>query len=52
MLKKILLVLIILAPSALYLYMVSGDDTATTQSEPTPSSTKPAEQPRYSTPDH
>jgi hypothetical protein len=37
MLKKILLVLLILAPSALYIYVISRDDkTAENQAETTP----------------
>jgi len=52
MLKKILLVLLILAPSALYLYIVNRDDNKTAQTEAV---TTPAENPQpkqYQTPDH
>ncbi|MFZ7790749.1 hypothetical protein [Acinetobacter lwoffii] len=52
MLKKFLLVLLILAPSALYLYIVNRDDNKTTQTEAV---TTPAENPQpkqYQTPDH
>ncbi|ENX09475.1 MULTISPECIES: hypothetical protein [Acinetobacter] len=51
MLKKILLVLLILAPSALYIYVISRDDkTAENQAETTPAEKTPTEQ--YQTPDH
>lgn len=51
MLKKILLVLLILAPSALYLYLVSGDssDTPKTEQVATPEENT---QNSYQTPDH
>ncbi|WP_347453775.1 hypothetical protein [Acinetobacter thermotolerans] len=51
MLKKILIVLLILAPSALYLYIVSRDGNKT----PEPAVTAPADQKQteqYQTPDH
>jgi len=51
MLKKILLVLLILAPSAIYIYVINRDDkTAESQTEPTPAEKTSNEQ--YQTPDH
>ncbi|MEK5755486.1 hypothetical protein [Acinetobacter variabilis] len=51
MLKKILLVLLILAPSALYIYVISRDDkTAEKRAETTPTEKTLTEQ--YQTPDH
>ena len=52
MLKKILLVLLILAPSALYLYIVNRDDnhTAETETVSTPAENPQPEQ--YQAPDH
>ncbi|WP_216936587.1 MULTISPECIES: hypothetical protein [unclassified Acinetobacter] len=49
MLKKILLVLLILAPSALYLYIVNREDKTEAPAEKTVPPSKPAE---YQTPDH
>ena len=52
MLKKILLVLVILAPSALYLYIISRDDNKTAETEAV---TTPIEKPQteqYQTPDY
>jgi hypothetical protein len=49
MLKKILLVLVILAPSALYLYIVNRKDKTEAPAEQTAPDSKPAE---YQTPDH
>jgi len=51
MLKKILLVLLILAPSAIYIYVISRDDkTAKTSTETTSAEKTSHEQ--YQTPDH
>ncbi|WP_171254922.1 hypothetical protein [Acinetobacter sp. SFD] len=50
MLKKILLVLLILAPSALYLYIVNRDDNNTAETVTTPDKNSQPEQ--YQTPDH
>jgi hypothetical protein len=49
MLKKILLVLVILAPSALYLYIVNREDKTEAPAEQTVPASQPAES---QTPDH
>ncbi|WDE15218.1 hypothetical protein KMZ14_10740 [Acinetobacter schindleri] len=49
MLKKILLVLVILAPSALYLYIVNREDKTEAPAEQTVPASQPAE---FQTPDH
>ncbi|WP_436917097.1 hypothetical protein [Acinetobacter schindleri] len=49
MLKKILLVLMILAPSALYLYIVNREDKTEVSAEQTVPASQPAE---FQTPDH
>ncbi|MFH7348202.1 hypothetical protein L1A45_06135 [Acinetobacter variabilis] len=51
MLKKILLVLLILAPSALYIYVINRDDkTAESQTKTASAEKTPTEQ--YQTPEH
>ncbi len=52
MLKKILIVLLILAPSALYLYLVNRDHapSSATESSNTPAET--VQSPQYQTPEH
>ncbi|MCT8088907.1 MULTISPECIES: hypothetical protein [unclassified Acinetobacter] len=53
MLKKFFLVLIILLPSALYLYIVSRDEAPAKDSSITPAEAPAQEQPeKYQTPDH
>ncbi|NLZ86822.1 MAG: hypothetical protein GX912_07440 [Gammaproteobacteria bacterium] len=49
MLKKILLVLLILAPSLLYLYIVKREEKVETPAEQTAPAHNPTE---YQTPDH
>ncbi|MCU4519559.1 hypothetical protein KTI62_05080 [Acinetobacter schindleri] len=49
MLKKILLVLVILAPSALYLYIVNREDKTEAPAEQMVPASNP---PEYQTPDH
>ncbi|MGQ8974224.1 hypothetical protein [Acinetobacter schindleri] len=49
MLKKILLVLVILAPSALYLYIVNREDKTKAPAEQVVPASQPAE---FQTPDH
>mgnify|MGYP006878648239 CR=1 FL=1 len=52
MLKKILLVLVILAPSALYIYIVNRDsDKAETPTQTVPATETAAEK-QYQTPEH
>lgn len=50
MLKKLLLVLAILFPSALYIYIVSRDNTPTPTTEQT--QPKAASESQFQTPDH
>ncbi|MFV5501656.1 MULTISPECIES: hypothetical protein [unclassified Acinetobacter] len=52
MLKKILLVLLILAPSALYLYIVNRDDNNTAETETVTTPDKNSQPEQYQTPDH
>lgn len=50
--KKILLVLLILAPSALYLYIVNRDDNHTAETETVSTPTENSQPEQYQTPDH
>lgn len=52
MLKKIFLVLIILLPSALYLYIVSRDSKAPQAPAPAEQAAPQPQAPEYQTPDH
>lgn len=52
MLKKIFLVLIILLPSAIYLYIVSRDSDAPQTPAPVEQATPQPQAAEYQTPDH